>query len=161
MDILSIIESSGLFSGIGEDSIAALAKKCELKIFEDGEIIFNEGDIEPRGMYLIAGGEVILTTELVEKHEEGAALERRDFFLTSIRAGDSFGEISILDSGPRSAKAAAHGITTVCFISEAAILEISESDYKAGYLFTKSLARLVCGRLREADFSFKYKDLLR
>jgi CRP-like cAMP-binding protein len=160
MDIVSVLENSGIFNGVSEETIASLAQKCEIRIYEDGDIIFREGDLEPRGLFILAGGEVILTTELVEKASETSSVEKKDFFLTSLRPCDTFGEISILDSGPRSATAKAHGLTTIVLVQEETLIETAKDDFQAGYLFTKNIARLVCTRLREADFAFKYKSLL-
>jgi len=160
MDILSVLSNSGIFEKVNEETLTSLAKKCEVQVFEDGETIFSEGSLEPRGLYILAGGEVLVTTELVEKGGLDGATEKREFFITSLHPGDTFGEISILDSGPRSATTRSNGLTTVCFIPEKAIFDLLDTDTLAIYHITLNIARIVCNRLREADFAFKYKSLL-
>ena len=160
MDILSVLANSGIFNRVSEETLETLAKTCEVQVFEDGEVIFREGEIEPRGLFVLAGGEVIVTTELVEKLTDENSSEKKEFFITSLHPGDTFGEISILDSGPRSATTKASGLTTVCFIPEKSILGLVETDTMACYYITLNISRIVCNRLREADFAFKYKSLL-
>ena len=159
MDVRSILEESGLFVGIDELTWEFLVDQCQADVYEDGEIIFKEGDTEPKGMYILGGGTVIITTELVEENEDKQS-EHQDYFLTSLTPFDTFGEMSIIDKGPRSANARASGLTSVVFLPDVVFDVLVEKNPMAAFVITKNIAILVTKRLREANFAFKHEALL-
>lgn len=159
MDVQSMLLDSGLFQGVDEETLQFLVDNCSVDVFEDGEDIFKEGDTEPIGMYIIGGGGVIITTSLAEEDKKRLSKEQ-DYFLTSLSTGDTFGEMSIIDRGPRSATARAAGLTSVCFIPETLFQQLVEQDPRAAYIITRNISILVTRRLREANFAFKHEALL-
>jgi len=86
-----------LFALLDDEERALLAERVELVHFKAGEVIFQYGD-PGDAMYVVKTGEVELsvTTKTGEK-----------LFLERPGPGDFFGEISLLDVGPRSASARA------------------------------------------------------
>lgn len=159
MDIQSILVDSGLFQGVDEETMQYLVDNCIVDVFEDGEVIFKEGETDPIGVFVIGGGGVIITTALAEEDKKRLNKEQ-DFFLTSLSSGDTFGEMSIIDRGPRSATARAAGLTSVCFIPETLFQQLVERDPRAAYLITRNIAIIVTRRLREANYAFKHEALL-
>ena len=155
MDIKSILRKSGLFDSVDRGTFDFIVENCELLTFDDGEIIFIEGDSEPRGMYMVADGEVMITTEV----EAGRQLNdptQQNYFLINLSAGDMFGEMSLIDGGPRSATATARGRTSLCFIADDVLQKTVDRDPRAAYIVIRNVARIVCKRLRESDFAIKH-----
>src|ERR1700682_5863040 len=78
---------------LGEKEKGALAEKIELFRYASGETIFNYGD-PGHALYIVRSGEV----EIYVKNDQGEKI-----VLEVSRPGDLFGEISLLDDGPRTA----------------------------------------------------------
>lgn len=81
-----VLENVQLFHGLPVDDLAAVAALCTEGHASPGEIVYREGD-PGSSMYIIVSGEVHLL--------HGAEL------LMDLSAGDSFGQVSILDQGAR------------------------------------------------------------
>lgn len=77
----------------------------------DGDIIFNEGD-DGREMYVVTEGEVVVS----KKTSQGEVI------LATLRKGDFVGEMSLLESLPRSATATAKGKTRLLVIQPGGFL---------------------------------------
>ncbi len=82
-----------------------------VKSYGDGDVIFTEGE-DGRDMYVVKSGEVIVSK----------ASSRGDVVLATLRKGDFFGEMSLLESLPRSATARARGVTEVLCIQPGGFL---------------------------------------
>jgi signal transduction histidine kinase len=86
-----------LIQGIPDVAFQRLACQIAVKRYEEGEIIFNEGDAGD-SLYLIAQGSV-----KISKKGRGGRQET----LTYLPAGDFFGEMALVDNARRSAQASA------------------------------------------------------
>jgi len=84
-----------LFQLLSEDERNLLATELDLVRYGAGEIVFVTGD-PGDSMYVIRTGEV----EVFFKDDTGAKVP-----LETLGPGDFFGELSLLDSGPRTASA--------------------------------------------------------
>lgn len=83
------------FALLDEAERAALAERVDEKKYSLGQIIFHQND--PGGsLFIVRNGEV----ELWIKKDTGEKM-----VLETAKAGDFFGEISLLDGGPRTASA--------------------------------------------------------
>jgi CRP-like cAMP-binding protein len=86
VDRVFVLEGVQLFHGLSVDDLAAVAAIVTEGHAEGGEIIYSQGD-PGDSMFIIVSGEVRLLKD--EKP------------LLDLYAGDSFGQVSILDHGPR------------------------------------------------------------
>src|SRR5215472_1909703 len=86
-----------LFALLDEQERALLAERVDLVRFKAGDNIFSFGD-PGDSMYIVKAGEVAVTVKT--KTGEEMPLE-------TPTVGDFFGEISLLDEGPRTASAKA------------------------------------------------------
>jgi uncharacterized membrane protein len=92
-----LLAETPLFALLDEQERAALAERTEYVHFDQGVTIFRAG--EPGdSMYVVRTGEV----EIFFKNDTGQRI-----VLETARPGDFFGEISLLDGGPRTASAIA------------------------------------------------------
>ena len=98
------------FSLLGEEDRQALSEVVDLVRLGDGETLFRAG--EPgESLYLVRAGEV----ELSINDNVGQKIT-----LDTAGPGDFFGEIALLDSGPRTATAVA--------LAEAELIELDRDD---------------------------------
>ncbi|HEX6766615.1 MAG TPA: DUF1003 domain-containing protein [Polyangiaceae bacterium] len=84
-----------LFSTLGEQERASLAARLDTSKSPAGTLLFNYGD-PGHSLYIVREGEV----EIFFKNDTGERI-----VLERAHAGDFFGEISLLDGGPRTASA--------------------------------------------------------
>ena len=93
------LEGVEFFELLGGDDRRALAEVVDLVRLGEGETLFRAG--EPgESLYLVRAGEV----ELYIQDNVGQKIT-----LDTARPGDFFGEIALLDSGPRTATATRTG----------------------------------------------------
>ena len=105
----------------------------EYKLFNEGEVIFKEGDV-PRSAYLIHAG----TVDVVVEGKDGAAI------VDTLEAGEAFGEMALLDNEPRSATAIAKVSTTCATVSKKNFDEVFETATP----LTRGMLQLLVKRLR-------------
>ena len=131
-ELKRFIKDVPLFAGLlpsEVDRITLVMRPLELKA---GELVCSEGD-PGHQFYIIASGE--------------ASVERGGQTVTKLHAGDYFGELALLDRGPRSA--------TVRALSDSRVYVLNEQSFvgvlnEVPALAQKLLASLAT-RLREAE----------
>lgn len=98
------------FEMLDEDDRTALASVIDYEKLESGQTLFQAG--EPgEALYIVSSGEI----ELYIKDTTGQKI-----VLNVVRSGEMFGELSLLDSGPRSATAIA--------LTDAGLLVLDRDD---------------------------------
>jgi CRP-like cAMP-binding protein len=95
--IVEQLRRSPLFAHASEASLADVAGHLHRRRFRRGEIIFHQGD---RGdtLHLVCSGAVKIVLSSPEGDEA---------IIATLRRGDAFGELALLDDEPRSAMAVA------------------------------------------------------
>ena len=106
---LEFLKRSPLFTGFHEGQFEALFKLAELRRFESGEVIVEEGTPGDR-FFVIMEGEVVIEKQTPEGYPRPLALLDEQ--------GDFFGEMAVVDIEPRSATARAKSRTVVVEVSE-------------------------------------------
>lgn len=131
----------GLFAGYPQGDIKAIASQMKRKSYPAGTIVFHEG--EPSDEVLI-----------VLKGTASAYLERANaanIRLATFSPGTVFGELAILDHGPRSASVVADSDLVCYALSRADYAELAEKSPSAAILFMAAIGRELSGRLRTAN----------
>jgi CRP-like cAMP-binding protein len=93
MDKLELLRGVELFSDLKEREIKSLAEFCVERLFEKGQTLVKQGD-SGLGLYILGSGKV----KIMKKTSTGEELE-----IAVLGPGDFFGEMTVLDSSPRSA----------------------------------------------------------
>jgi CRP-like cAMP-binding protein len=96
-EINLFLESVELFSELPADARRDLAKELRLRSFNQGDLIFTYGDVGNE-LWIVQDG----TIELAVRDTTGDKI-----VLTHVGPAEVFGELSLLDGGPRSASATA------------------------------------------------------
>lgn len=107
-----LLKGVDLFSPLDDNQIALLAPMAHERTYEKGEAILFEDDDSHQGFFLIYEGEVkvVLTS-----------LDGKETILASLKEGDFFGEMALLDGEPRSA--------TVRAVEPSRLLSIRRDDF--------------------------------
>ncbi len=107
-----------LFSDLPEDAFIALFEKCPLQRFEEGQLVFEQGD-KADAFYVICGGQVrVFRTDGGERRE-----------LATLEEGSFFGEMALLSEAPRSASVEAAAEDTQVLVISAEILKELSGSY--------------------------------
>ena len=93
----AVIRKAPLFSGLDSSAADALRTSMNLVKLRKGQSLFKEGD-DGDHLYVVSSGKVKLGTKSVDGREN---------LLMILGPGDMFGELSLFDSGPRTATAIA------------------------------------------------------
>ena len=130
IDKLFFLKKVEIFAQLKDEYLAGIAQSLREKGFQEGDVVFKQGDIG-RSMYIIASGKV----EINAAGKVLAILEKGDFF----------GEMSVLDLEPRSATAVAAEPTVVLSIDQHELFELMREEVEIAY----GIIRMITKRLRE------------
>ncbi len=92
-----VVRKAPLFSGLDDSAAATLRASMNLIKLRKGQSLFKEGD-DGDHLFVVSSGKVKLGTKSVDGREN---------LLMILGPGDMFGELSLFDSGPRTATATA------------------------------------------------------
>lgn len=110
-DITTQLKKTTMFNGLSDEALTALAQKAFTRKLAEGDVLMRKGEVGD-SLFLIHEGWVkIVTTD--SKGEE--------LILNKCGPGESIGEMSLLDRGPRSA--------TVIALSDAEVLELKQDVF--------------------------------
>jgi len=93
----AVVRKAPIFSGLDESAASSLRASMSLVKLRKGQSLFKEGD-DGDHLFIVSNGKVKLGT----KSPDG-----RENLLMILGPGDMFGDLSLFDSGPRTATATA------------------------------------------------------
>jgi CRP/FNR family cyclic AMP-dependent transcriptional regulator len=134
---LSQFSNSALFSGLPPEAVNYIAEHARQRTYRAEEAIVHQDD-PGETFYVILHGTAKVSTTLPDGNE---------VFLALLATGDTFGELSLIDSGFRSADVVTQEETTLLSIDRATFEEL----LKTVPGFTRNLMRILARRLRLAN----------
>lgn len=148
--ILEFFKKVEIFSGLDDRALHELSNLFAEKNYKQGDIIFDEESMG-NTMMIIYSGEVRVSQTPNPDTEEA---------LIVLKKGDFFGEMAVLEDLPRSATTIAHTDANILEITREHFWKFIELDNNSGLKIVTKLARIISGRLREADKKLKaFTDL--
>jgi CRP-like cAMP-binding protein len=126
------------FADASPDALNTLAAAGQELHLIRGDILFNEGD-PPESLYLVLRGRLAIAL--------ANPIDRRESVVALMESGDLFGELGMLDDGPRSAMARALEPTTVLAIPYPHVLAMFDDNPKLLW----NVVRLLAQRIRVTD----------
>ena len=107
-----------LFAGLDADGLADLARGMRVRRFRRGETVFHVGD-PGDALFIVMAGSIKITLPADTGDEA---------ILATLRSGDFFGELALLDGAPRSATAVAIEPTETYVLSRDGFRELIASQ---------------------------------
>lgn len=139
-EIIPLLQSVPAFGGIREDVLELILSRAPVLTAKRGDYFIREND-EANSMFVVLKGKTVVLK----------LKESKEYFLRFSEAGDCFGEMSLLDLGPRSASVRAVEDTEVLEVSVSDLHAIYEMDKDQYAMMVMNMGREVSRRLREAN----------
>lgn len=108
-----------LFARVDDARLATVASSLRARRFRDGETIFHQGDLGD-SLHVVSRGAVKIVLPSAEDQEP--------VIVATLKPGDFFGVLALLDDTPRSATAVAHGATETLVLRREAFLALLDDD---------------------------------
>ena len=140
------LKSIPIFSDLSRRELAAVERILHRREYAEGELIFRQ-DEPGLGMYIILSGRVTIMSD-------GAPGQ-----VSELGDGEFFGELPLLDGGPRSATAVARTSCRIYGFFQPDLFSLIARNPRLGVKIVMSLAAIIGMRLRVANE--RVEDLLR
>lgn len=156
LENVELLKNIVAFSTLSALELIQVSKLCTHASHETGDTVIREGDVGDC-MYVVKTGRVgVYKSHAAEEAQKGAAAENLASDnpmeeLVQLRTGEHFGEISLIDSGPRSATVKALEPTTLIRLSASDFQVLLERDVRLQAKVYKAFAKTLCQRLRHTS----------
>jgi CRP/FNR family transcriptional regulator, cyclic AMP receptor protein len=154
-NVVNYLRQSDIFYQFTPTQLEMVANLCQEVIFQAGEIVFEENS-SSKELYIITQGEIEI---LINPSTISSALEKSkqiDSVIATLRRGQSFGEVALVDEGLRSASArAAQKETRLLVISRDKVIMLCETYPQLGYRLMYNLAADLAMKIRNTDLRIR------
>ena len=154
MSIVNYLKQSDIFYQFTPTQLEMVANLCQEVVFQTGETIFKENS-GSKELYVIAQGEVeiLINPSTVSSSSKN---KHTDSVIATLRRGQSFGEVALVDEGLRSASACAvQKETRLLVISRDKLIMLCETYPQLGYRLMYNLAADLAMKIRNTDLRIR------
>jgi CRP-like cAMP-binding protein len=151
--IVNILKQIDIFYGLTSTQLELIANLCQEQTYQDNDIIFLE-NAHSDELYIIVQGEVdiLVNPALVSDQAEN----RLPVTIATLRHGQSFGEIALVDRGLRSATArASQKDTHLLILPREKLMLLCDTYPLLGYRLMYNLAADLALKLRSTDLRLR------
>ncbi|MEK8131335.1 Crp/Fnr family transcriptional regulator [Paenibacillus filicis] len=135
--MIDFLRNVPLFSSLSPQQLDSIAAICHKKTFAGGTVLFEEK--EPGSIfYIVFSGSV----KIYNRSQSG-----EEKVLSVFKAGDSFGELSLIDGKPRSTSAQTLENSVMITLAASSFLALLRTNFDICLLIMQELS----GRLRETN----------
>lgn len=157
---VNILKQADIFYKLTPTHLDMISSICRERTYQANELVFLEGS-KCDELYIIVKGEVEIQIDpALVTNQKG-----RHFTPTTIatlRRGQSFGEVALVDHGLRSATArVTQDNTTLLILPRDGLNQLCESQPDLGYRLMKNLAADLAFKLRATDLHLRENFLAR
>lgn len=155
--LISKLRENMLFKDLSTRELRLVENIVNIRTYRPGEVIFRQGDAGV-GMYIISKGLVNIYTEAVDAATTSVSTAQ----VTSLREGDFFGDLALVDPGNRRSASAVAGEETILIgFFKPDLIEIADRNPTAGVKILLRLGEVLGVRLRETTLKISElkKDL--
>lgn len=148
MSIVTVLKQADIFFEMTTTQLELIASICEEKHYQTGDVIFAE-HTPGSELYVIANGEVEIQIDptLVGRGDGTGA-----FTIATLRRGQSFGEVALVDEGIRSASArCSQHDTHLVIVPREKLMLLCDTYPQLGYRLMRNLAADLAMKIRNTD----------
>lgn len=151
---INILKQADIFFQMTPTQLELIANLCEERIYNSGDMIFPEGANSDE-LYIIIQGEVDILVN-PSMSNRNAADAKASVAIATLRRGQSFGEIALVDQGFRSATTrAAQNHTSVLIIPRDKLVMLCDTYPQLGYRLMRNLAADLALKMRNTDLRIR------
>lgn len=149
-----MLKMADIFYEMSSSQLDLVASVCEERHYQMGDLVFAEGS---RGgeLYVIADGavDIILDPSVIAATDAVGGIT-----VATLRRGQSFGEVALVDEGQRSAAArcSAHA-THLIIIPRDKLMLLCDANPALGYRLMRNLAADLAMKIRNTDLAVREK----
>jgi len=154
MSLLPILRQAEIFYDLSPTQLELIASIAQEKQYSANDLLFAE-NTRGDGLYVIANGEVQIQVNqsVVMSHQE-----EQFYTIATLRRGQSFGEIALVDEGLRSASArVTQHDTQLIWIPRDKLMLLCDSYPQLGYRMMRNLAADLAMKIRSTDMQVRDK----
>lgn len=142
MELVNVLASVPLCSGLSPTQLASLAAISQRETYNTDAVIFSQNHAGDK-MYIITHGQVEI------RLDNGSGGKHTTLYLGQ---GQIFGEMALLDQGPRSASVlAVEDETEVYAITAGEFLALCQQDTAIGFIVMRNMALDLSFKLRHKN----------
>ncbi len=155
--IAEVLKNASIFLDLNAEYLEMIAEISKVFECNAGDMIFEQGSSSSE-LFVVATGEVDI---LVDQSVLGEVLEPDLITITTIRQGEAFGEIALVDDGVRSAAARCGQMETkLILIPREELLGLCRKHPKLGYQLMRNLAIELASTIRTRTTDFQMREWL-
>jgi CRP/FNR family cyclic AMP-dependent transcriptional regulator len=152
MQRINILREVDIFQDLSESQLERVAQICEERVCHIGAVIFEENTASDE-LYIIADGMVDIR---VDPSILGIPSQADPTTITTLRRGQIFGEVALVDQGLRSASArCADNNTKLLVINRDDLISLCDQDFQMGYVLMRNIAADLSFKVRSADLMIR------
>ena len=152
MSVVNILKQADIFDELTNTQLELIGSICSERHYQAEDLIVPENTPGDE-LYIIAGGEVEIQVDpsLIGKEES-----KGSHTIATLRRGQSFGEVSLVDEGLRSAGAqCSQQDTHLVVIPRDKLLLLCDTYPQLGYRLMRNLAADLAMKLRHTDLQMR------
>jgi CRP-like cAMP-binding protein len=151
------LEQIDIFSDLYPDQLNRIFALCKELVYLRGEHIFVE-NMPSTEFYIILEGEVQIQIN------PGMVSAEVEYYqpatIATLRKGQTFGEVALVDQGRRSASAVVSSLTCKLLVVERdALMTLLRNDYEIGFKVMSNLAADLCLKIRQTNLILRERLL--
>ena len=150
---VNILKQADIFYKLTPTQLEMIGNLCLDVTYQEGDVIFYEGTGSDE-LYIIVTGEVDIQVnpELVSDRPGD---KYQPVTIATLRRGQSFGEIALVDKGLRSATARATDKTRLLVIPRDKLMLLCDTYPQLGYRLMTNLAADLALKMRSTDLKIR------
>ena len=162
MEKIDILRRTDIFYDLTSAQLEMLASICEERVVKLGDIVFEENS-QGDEMFVIARGavEILVDPSIVG----GPGAKKRGSMpvtIATLRSGQTFGEIALVDQGLRTASArCAETETQLLAIQRNKFMKLCDTYPEMGYRVMRNIAADLSFKIRGSDLAIREQLLWR
>lgn len=150
--IPTVLAQAEIFSELRLDQLELITSISMIREYGAGDLIFEENSASQE-LYVIVDGEVDIQ---VDPSTVGESSHTGPLTLTTLRRGQSFGEMALIDMGLRSASArGAQDETRLVVVPRDDLMQLCREYPELGYVLMRNLAIDLAAKMRESGFQMR------
>jgi CRP/FNR family transcriptional regulator, cyclic AMP receptor protein len=158
MNYLRFLKDTDIFYGMRREHLEAVAAICKHVECKKGDIVVRENAPSDE-LYIIVEGQIDIIVDPSMVGPRGRSRSQPTGIVT-LRPGQTFGEMGLVDQGLRSASAqAASTPTRLLAVQRKDLTRLCESNYELGYQLMRNIASDLAFKIRNTDLMLRERLL--